>query len=297
VTEPSRPSGPGAPVPGVVDQVDLYVKRVTAPNPSVMTGPGTNTYLVGDDVVAAVDPGPLDEAHLDRVEGAAGGRIRYVLVTHTHPDHAPGAAALAARSRAQLGGYDARDGFVPDLELRDGDVLELGPVRLRALHTPGHASNHLCYLIEQAGTGAGPEERRLLLSGDHIMGGSTVVISPPDGDMAQYLDSLRGLLNRDPPIDAIAPGHGPILENPRSEIEALMAHRLARERAVSAALSQRGRATVDELVAAVYLDVDPARYPIARRSMWAHLRKLRQEGKACSGDPEDIEATWRTPAP
>ena len=181
----------------------------------------------------------MDEAHLDRVEGEAGGRIRYVLVTHTHPDHAPGAAALAARSRAQLGGYDARDGFVPDLELRDGDVLELGPVRLRALHTPGHASNHLCYLIEQAGTGDSPVQRRLMLSGDHIMGGSTVVISPPDGDMAQYLDSLRRLLDLDPPIEAIAPGHGPILDNPRSEIEALLAHRLA-EQAVSAAFEPEG---------------------------------------------------------
>jgi len=289
VVEPSTPSSP---VPGVVDEIDPFIRRLTAPNPSVMTGPGTNTYLVGNGISAVVDPGPEIDSHLDRIEAAGGGRIDYVLVTHTHPDHAPGAANLAARTGAQLCGYDARDGFVPDLELRDGDVLELGPVRLRAIHTPGHASNHLCYLIEPAGAGMAKEDRRLLLSGDHIMGGSTVVISPPDGDMALYLISLRRLLGLDPPIDAIGPGHGPILEDPVTEIESLLAHRLDREQAVSAALVELGRATVDELVAAVYLDVDRARHPIARRSMWAHLRKLAGEDRAYSEDPDDIGATW-----
>jgi len=288
----AEPSAPNSPVPGVVDEIGPFLRRLTAPNPSVMTGSGTNTYLVGDGITAVVDPGPEIDSHLDRIEAAGEGRIRYVLVTHTHPDHAPGAAKLASRTGARLCGYDARDGFVPDLELRDGDVLELGPVRLRSVHTPGHASNHLCYLIEPTAADGPRKDRRLLLSGDHIMGGSTVVISPPDGDMSEYLISLKRLLALDPPIDAIGPGHGPVLEDPRNEIESLLAHRMAREQAVSAALEERGRATVDELVTAVYLDVDLARHPIARRSMWAHLRKLADEKRAYSDDREDIGATW-----
>ena len=282
------------PVPGVLDEVDWLVRRLTAPNPSVMTGPGTNTYLVGDEVVAVIDPGPEDEGHLDRIQAAAGsGRIRHVLVTHTHPDHAPGARSLAARAGAQLYGYDARDGFDPDVELRDGNVVDLGPAQLTAVHTPGHAANHLCYLVERAGGDAALNpSKRLLLSGDHVMGGSTVVIAPPDGDMASYLRSLERLLDLDPPIDAIAPGHGPILSNPRGEIEAILAHRRAREQAVTAALTALGPASVDELVAAVYLDVDPALHPIARQSMWAHLRKLADEGIAAGDDPDDIEALW-----
>jgi glyoxylase-like metal-dependent hydrolase (beta-lactamase superfamily II) len=277
----------------VIDEVAPFVRRLTAPNPSVMTGPGTNTYLVGDEVIAVVDPGPHDEGHLARIEAAAG-RIGYVLVTHTHPDHAPGAGPLAASCGAEQRGYGPRDGFVPDVELRDGDVLSLGPVRLRAIHTPGHASNHLCYLME----GNEPESRSqsLLLSGDHVMGGSTVVISPLDGDMAQYLTSLERLVAFDPPIGAIAPGHGPLLGDPRAEIETVIAHRLTREKAVADALSELGRATVDALVAAVYTDVDTARHPIARRSMWAHLRKLGNEGRAYCEQPDDIDSVWSAPA-
>jgi len=280
-----------APVPGIVDEVDRFVRRLTAPNPSVMTGPGTNTYLIGDEVVAVVDPGPADNGHLARIEGAAD-RIGYVLVTHTHPDHAPGAAPLTAKTGAEVRGFDSRDGFAPDVEMRDGDVLNLGPVRLTAVHTPGHASNHLCYLVERGDPIPGDNYRRLLLSGDHVMGGSTVVISPLDGDMSRYMASLERLLDFDPPIDAIAPGHGPVLKDPGAEVEALLAHRRARELAVSTALAERGQATVDELVAAVYVDVDPSMHPIARRSLWAHLRKLGDEGKAYAKLPDDIEGVW-----
>lgn len=285
------------PVPGVVDEIAPFVRRLTAPNPSVMTGPGTNTYLVGDEVVAVVDPGPDDEGHLTRIEAAAAAsaaRIGYVLVTHTHPDHAPGAGPLAASCGAEQRGYGPRDGFVPDHELRDGDVLPLGPVRLRAVHTPGHASNHLCYLVEASHPGS--RFQSLLLSGDHVMGGSTVVISPLDGDMSHYLTSLERLAAFEPPIGAIAPGHGPLLREPRAEIEAVIAHRLVREKAVADALSEMGRATVDELVAAVYTDVDPTRHPIARRSMWAHLRKLSTEGRACCERPDEIDSVWAATA-
>ena len=269
--------------PGIAVQLAPDVVRVIAPNPSVMTGPGTNTYLVGSRDLAVIDPGPDDARHLDVVAAAGEGRIRYVLVTHTHPDHAPGAKGLAERTGATVLGFGARDGFEPDSTLAEGDVVAGDGFRLRAMHTPGHASNHLCYLFE---------DRALLFTGDHVMGGSTVVISPPDGDMTQYLTSLELLLGFDPPIEAIAPGHGPVLEDPRAEIEAVLAHRRAREQAVLAALADRGQATVDELVTAVYVDVNPAMHPIARRSMWAHLRKLGSEAMAYSEHPEDIEATW-----
>ncbi len=290
-------SEPISPIPGVVVQLDPFVRRLTAPNPSIMTGPGTNTYLVGEDSLAVIDPGPDIEDHLSRIEAAAEGRIRRVLVTHTHSDHAPGAVPLAARTQAELCGYDARDGFVPDLELRGGDTFDLGPVALTAIHTPGHASNHLCYLVETNTPDSSRTSRRLLLSGDHVMGGSTVVIAPPDGDMARYMSSLETLLALDPPIDAIAPGHGPVLEDPAAAIEALLDHRRNRERAVLAVLKERRAATVAELVAAVYTDVDPDRHKIARLSLWAHLRKLRDEERAYSEHPDDIDSLWAVAEP
>ncbi len=257
--------------------------RVLAPNPSVMTGPGTNTYLVGGADLVAIDPGPDDEAHLDRIAEVGEGRIRYVVATHTHPDHAPGAGGLAERTGATVLGFDERDGFAPDGCLGDGDVVAGDGFRLRALHTPGHASNHLCYLLE---------ERGILFSGDHIMGGSTVVIAPPDGDMAAYLGSLRRLLALDPPLAAIAPGHGPLMADPQAVIEGYLRHRLAREQAISAALRRRGRATIPELVVDVYTDVPEALHPIARYSVWAHLRKLAGEGSAESSDPDSVDGDW-----
>jgi glyoxylase-like metal-dependent hydrolase (beta-lactamase superfamily II) len=272
-------------VPGAVVDLAPHVRRVVAPNPSYMTGPGTNTYLVGQEHVAVIDPGPDDAGHLDAVAAAGDGRIRYVLVTHTHPDHSPGAAGLAARTGATVLGYAARDGFLPDAELAEGDVVAGDGYRLRALHTPGHASNHLCYLLE---------EEALLFSGDHVMGGSTVVIAPLDGDMDHYLVSLERLRDASPPLRAIAPGHGPLLEDPRSVLEGYIAHRLAREAAIAAALGERRSATVDELVAAVYVDVPIALHPIARYSVWAHLRRLAGLGRATSDHPDLVDATWTT---
>src|SRR4051794_18879190 len=146
-----------------------------------MTGPGTNTYLVGIDEIAVIDPGPDDAGHLDVVAACGGDRVRWILVTHTHRDHAPGAAGLKARTGAEVLGHAEREGFVPDRTIDEGFSVEATEFRLKALHTPGHASDHLCYLLEQ---------ERLLFSGDHVMEGSTVVIAPPDGDMAAYLDAL-----------------------------------------------------------------------------------------------------------
>jgi glyoxylase-like metal-dependent hydrolase (beta-lactamase superfamily II) len=268
--------------------ISRLVRRLTCPNPGVMTGPGTNTYLVGGEDVVVIDPGPDDEGHLDAIAAAGGDRIRWIVVTHTHPDHSPGAEPLRRRLRPDVLvlGYEARDGFEPDATIGDGHVIDGREFSLRAVHTPGHAGNHLCYLLE---------EERLLFSGDHIMNGSTVVIGPPDGDMAVYLESLE-LVRRLAPA-AIAPAHGQVIAEPIAKVDEYVRHRLEREAKVVEALAAAGRpVTIDELVPAVYADVDEARYPIARRSLWAHLRKLVGDGRATASDPDDEAATWEPAA-
>jgi len=279
VLDPGAPAEPGRPValvPGVV--------RLTAPNPGPMTGPGTNSYLVGTTEVVVVDPGPDEPVHVDALVEAGAGRIRWIVVTHTHPDHAPAAAALSQRTGAEVLGFGPRDGFEPDRTV--GDAFELGgdDFCLRAVHTPGHASNHLCWMLLG---------EQLLFSGDHIMQGSTVVIAPPDGDMAAYLSSLQRLLDLDPPVRAIAPGHGTLIESPAPVVQGVIAHRLERERAVVAALAAAGRGSVDDLLATVYSDVPDVLHPVARYSLWAHLRRLSDEGSVISDDPNDIAALWQ----
>jgi glyoxylase-like metal-dependent hydrolase (beta-lactamase superfamily II) len=267
--------------PGVPSALSPLVRRIVAPNPGPLTGPGTNTYLVGIDEVAVVDPGPDDDGHLDAVVGCGGDRIRWILCTHTHSDHSPGAPPLRRRTGAELLAFDSRDDLVVDRRLADGDKVEATEFRLTALHTPGHASNHLCFLLDQEG---------LLFSGDHIMEGSTVVIAPPDGNMADYLAQLRRL--RKLRLRAIAPGHGQLIDDPQGKIDEYLEHRLQREGAIAAALAEKGSATVDELVAAVYQDVPVDRHPIARHSVLAHLEKLRAEGRA-AGD--GLDDPWRSP--
>lgn len=256
-------------VAGVARALSPLVRRIVAPNPGMMTGPGTNTYLVGIDEIVVVDPGPADDAHLDAIVGCGGDRIRWIAVTHTHPDHAPGAQGLRERTGAEVLGFSRRDGLAPDRQLRDGDSIDATEFRLRAVHTPGHASNHLCYHLG---------EERMLLSGDHIMDGSTVVIRPPDGDMTDYLASLEKV--RALRLRSIAPGHGRLIEDPAAVIDWYVAHRLEREAKVLAALAAHGPATVDDLVPLVYDDVDPERYEVASHSLHAHLRKLGAEGRA-----------------
>lgn len=260
------------------------VTRVTCDNGSVMTGPGTNTYLVrepGSSEVTVIDPGPDDantEAHLQAVLAAAApGTIVQILVTHTHKDHSPAARRLAELSCAPLVGRIADHpqwqdaGFRPQHEPVDGERLQLGgSTTLRAVATPGHASNHICWLLEEEG---------MLFTGDHVMQGSTVVINPPDGDMVAYLASLEGLLAIDG-LRWFAPGHGFLMASPQDEVRRLVAHRLAREAKVVAALREAGPATVDELVPVVYGDVPAARHGIAARSLTAHLLKLAHEQRA-----------------
>jgi glyoxylase-like metal-dependent hydrolase (beta-lactamase superfamily II) len=264
------------------------VVRLTAPNPGMMTGPGTNSYLVGTTELAVIDPGPDPAAkggvgHVEALAAAGAGRIRWILVTHTHPDHSPGAAALKALTGAEVIGFDSRDGFVPDRAVGDGFELAGDGFCLRAVHTPGHASNHLCWLLS---------DEALLFSGDHVMGGSTVVIAPPDGDMAVYLESLERLLLLDPPLAAIVPGHGPLLTDPARTVEAVIAHRRRREEAVAEALARVQTATVEELLPSVYPDVSDELRPVAAKSLWAHLRKLTAEGRATTVDPGDEAARW-----
>jgi glyoxylase-like metal-dependent hydrolase (beta-lactamase superfamily II) len=250
------------------------VRRIVAPNAGLMTGPGTNTYLLGTREIAVLDPGPDDAAHLQAIMTAAEGLIRWVVVTHTHRDHSPLAAVLAKLTGARLIGMlapnDGRqdESFGPDRVPRDGERLELGDIVLTAIHTPGHASNCICYLLENEG---------LLFTGDHVLEGVSPVILPPDGDMSAYMDSLEKLATY--AFERIAPGHGGIMPDGKRVLAALRAHRLAREDKVLAKLANVGTATLDRLTAAVYDDVPPERHPWAKLTLEAHLIKLARDGR------------------
>jgi glyoxylase-like metal-dependent hydrolase (beta-lactamase superfamily II)/8-oxo-dGTP pyrophosphatase MutT (NUDIX family) len=262
-------------VPGTVVRLSDKVRRITAPNPGFMTGPGTNTYLLGaGGDIAVIDPGPAIDAHIEAVLEAAGARIRWILATHTHLDHSPAAVLLQAKTGAELLGMppppsgSQDQSFRPDRVLAHGERIELAGCALRVIHTPGHASNQLCYLLE---------EEKLLFTGDHVMQGSTVVINPPDGDMRVYLDSLRQLQRED--IAWFAPGHGFLMDKPQEVLERLLIHRLDRENKVLNALRKAGTATLEALLPVVYDDVSARAHPVASRSLLAHLIKLKAEHK------------------
>ncbi len=244
------------------------IERVLAPNPGLMTGQGTNSYLLGQGELAVVDPGPLIPAHLEALERASRprGRLALALVTHWHPDHLPAALALKRRLGLRLAGHPSLPGV--DLPLLHGARLTVGGVEVQALATPGHTRDHLCFLLERP---------RALFSGDHVAGEGTIVINPPDGDLAAYLDSLRLLLALD--LALILPGHGPVVEQPRAKLRQYLEHRLEREHQVLDQL-RAGARTIPELVAAIYTDVPPALHPVAARSVLAHLQKLEAEGRA-----------------
>ena len=262
-------------VPGVPKKLDKHVTRIIAPNPGMMTGPGTNSYLVGSNELAVIDPGPAIDSHIEALLAAGAGKIKWILCTHTHKDHSPAARRIKEATGAMVIGRPAPQGssqdqeFAPDRVLDHGEKIEFGGLTLRAIHTPGHASNHLCYLIE---------ETRMLFTGDHVMQGSTVVINPPDGDMLAYLASLEMLLSED--VAILAPGQGYLIGRPHKEVSRLIAHRLAREAKVVAAMQKLGAATLEELVPAVYDDVSPKLFPVAARSLTAHLDKLAAERRA-----------------
>ena len=266
-------------VPDRAVRLSARVIRVSADNGSAMTGPGTNTYLVGGPDAtrwSVIDPGPAIAAHVDAIVAAAPGPIDRILVTHTHKDHSPATLMLQERTKATVFGLAPRhrewqdDTFAADITLHGGERIAVGPsTHLTVIHTPGHASNHLCYLLE---------EERTLFTGDHLMQMSTVVINPPDGDMAAYLASLRSLLALD--LEWLAPGHGFLMAEPKKAIEAVIAHRLRREQKVVDALAELGPAPIERLLARVYADVPERMHPVATRSLTAHLLKLRDEGRA-----------------
>jgi glyoxylase-like metal-dependent hydrolase (beta-lactamase superfamily II) len=272
-------------VPEKVARLSPLVRRITCANPGVFTGPGTNTYLIGTPSsghVVVLDPGPDDAKHIKAIARAGGGAIKTIVVTHTHPDHSPGVKLLKEMTGARVIGFDSRDEFSADVAAGDGYVVRTRAFTMRAVHTPGHASNHLCWHLV---------DENLLFSGDHVMAGSTVVISPPDGDMEQYLNALEKV--RRLRVDAIAPAHGPVLTDPDAILSWYVSHRLERERLVFAALARRGKATVNELVKDVYTDVAKHLHPIAVFSLWAHLRKLRNDGFAATRKPDDLNAVWQ----
>ncbi len=265
------------------------VRRITAPNAGPMTGPGTNTYLVGHEKIAVVDPGPVNQPHIDAILQTCGDKLCWILSTHTHSDHSPAAKVLAEATGAVVLGntLSPNDGFqdesfTPLHGFTHDECFITDEFTLRALATPGHVDNHLCYLVEEEG---------LLLTGDHIMQGSTVVIIPPHGDMQDYINSLTLLL--DYPLNALGPGHGHLIENPKENIQALIEHRLGREAKVVDVLTEQGQVnkdyyTVDYLTPLVYDDVDASLHPIARYSLWAHLIKLQKEQRA-----ESLNDCWR----
>jgi glyoxylase-like metal-dependent hydrolase (beta-lactamase superfamily II) len=262
---------PGRPVP-----VAAGVRRIVAPNPGRMTGPGTNTYLIGTRELVVLDPGPAADSHLDAIVDAVGtGRVVAIAVTHTHRDHSPGATPLRARLGAPLVGMRARHvafqdpDFTPDTPAHDGFALATDAGRLVAVATPGHASNHLCWHQPAI---------RLLYSGDHVLGTVSPVILPPDGDMSEYLDSLARLRGLD--LAAFAPGHGPLVPDPVATIDALIRHRLAREARIVRALADLGGAPLEALLPVVYQDVAGELHGYARYSLEAHLLKLEREGRA-----------------
>lgn len=271
--------------------VSPRVRRVLAPNPSPMTGQGTNTYVVGArPPFTVVDPGPVSDAHLSAILAAAP-EVGVILVTHTHGDHSSGAAPLAQATGAPVAGHGPMlragieghdDTFRADRTLADGDVVEGGDHRLVALHTPGHASNHLCFLLDDGG-------ERLLLTGDHVMEGSTVVIAPLDGDMAEYLAQLERVKALG--VDRLLPGHGDPIDDPAAYLQGYLDHRAARTAKILAALTAAGPAGAicAELVEAAYADVSPHLHPIALCTVWATLRAT---PTATTRDPDVLEATW-----
>jgi glyoxylase-like metal-dependent hydrolase (beta-lactamase superfamily II) len=265
--------------PGRVVRLAPGVRRVVAPNPGMMTGPGTNTYILGERELGVIDPGPAIASHIAAILGAVDASVRWVFVTHTHPDHSPGAAMLADRCGAELIGKPPPAAgpqdrtFRPDRSPADGEVFRSAEFELEVLHTPGHASNHVCY--RHGAT-------RWLFTGDHIINGSTVVIDPPDGNMSDYLQSLERLGRLD--CAAIAPGHGDVLPDPATAIASLVRHRMGREARVLAAVSSHPDITLGEMVRLVYADVDSALHALAGRSLLAHLEKLQAESRVILRD-------------
>jgi glyoxylase-like metal-dependent hydrolase (beta-lactamase superfamily II) len=264
---------PGVAVTLTATQVP--VKRILGRNPSAMTGPGTNSYLIGTQQLSLLDPGPKDDAQFDGFMAAIGtASLEYILITHTHGDHSPGAERLRQATGAEVVGLPAPDvpghdkSVILARQWNHGDVVRTAEYSLQLIHTPGHVSNHICYLLE---------EDELLFTGDHVLEGTTSVILPPDGDMGAYLDSLRTLQKLS--LRYFAPGHGDIMDDPQAELRKLVAHRLGREKKIVARLQLLGPCHLDQLVLEVYDDVASHLIVWAKKTLLAHLIKLKRDGR------------------
>jgi len=280
---------------GAVAELSPLIRRVVARNPSPFTLYGTGTYIVGRGRVAIIDPGPMIDEHIEALKRAVMGEtVTHILVTHTHLDHSPAARPLKEAVSAPIWGCGphgtavtgakVEEGadleHVPDVELHDGDTVAGEGWTIEAVHTPGHTSNHLCLSLR---------EERTLFSGDHVMGWSTSVISPPDGNMRNYLASLRKLLARDERL--YWPTHGPAIEDPKPFVDAFIAHREERERQILACI-EAGLATIPEMVARIYADVDPRLHRAAGRSVLAHLEHMVETGRVGCEGPPTIESRY-----
>jgi len=277
-----------APYDSVVS-VAPRIRRLLAHNPGPFTFKGTGVTIIGQGHVAVIDPGPDDPHHLGVLRDALK-NVTHILVTHTHRDHSPAARALSEWTGAAIYGFGPHGsgkaeegivieeggdmGFRPDVVVRDGDVIKARDFSLACVHTPGHTSNHVCYALL---------EEKALFSGDHVMGWSTTVVAPPDGDMAQYLSSLKKLLDRD---DAVYwPTHGGPIRDPKSFVKAYLEHRYEREAQIIASLRD-GVWSIPEMVARIYVGLDPALRPAASLSVFAHLLQLTKDGRAVvRGEP------------
>ena len=274
---------------GAVAELSPLVRRVIAKNPGPFTYTGTGTYIIGRGNVAVVDPGPADEAHVNALLAAIDGEtLTHVLVTHTHMDHSPGCRLLTAKRDAPTYGFGPHGGdladldkveegadreFVPDRRVAHGDVLQGAGWSVECVHTPGHTSNHMCFCLR---------EERALFTGDHVMGWSTSVISPPDGNMGDYMRSLALLLERNDEI--YYPTHGPPVRAPRDHVEGFIEHRLARERQIRDCLLT-GVSRITDMVPIMYKGTDRMLYPAAARSVLAAVELMHARGEiACAGD-------------
>jgi glyoxylase-like metal-dependent hydrolase (beta-lactamase superfamily II) len=282
---------------GACDRLSPLIRRVVANNPGPFTFLGTGTYIIGNGQVAVIDPGPDMDDHLEAILAAtAGETITHILVTHNHADHSPLARPLAARtgatiyacanpgqpteSEVRMEAGDDRD-FRPDIGVCDGGIIQGEDWTLEAIPTPGHTSNHICYALK---------EENALFSGDHIMGWSTTVISPPDGDMADYFASLDRIKARD--FTTLWPTHGPPITDVAPFIQAYIDHRRAREAQILAAV-ERGHSRIKAMVPELYAAVDPRLHPAAAHSVMAHMVQMVRDGRLVTEGEPGLDSDYR----
>jgi len=273
---------------GNCDKISPLIRRIIANNPGPFTFTGTGTYIIGKENLAIIDPGPIDQNHFDAIiKSTKGQTITHILLTHNHNDHSPLAKKIKEETGAKIyfknlsndiqtedqfeEGYD-KD-IEGDIELSDGDIIETNEWTVEAIHTPGHTSNHICYSLT---------EEDVLFSGDHVMGWSTTVIVPPDGDMNDYINSLKKLLKRSE--NNFYPTHGPIIERPKELVAKYIEHRMEREKQISEAI-KLGNKKIPDMVKIIYKDVDISLHPAAAMSTLAHLIRMKENNEiAVSGN-------------